>query len=526
MEKLKNILTRDRSLSSSKESKDSKESKPTPSRRSQFGNWAVAFIVCNFNVDVGPEVELVYPPETHFSTSDLQAISFHSFPERQDSEPTEDIAFHFTIRNNSPEIILNSPCPPYGSGSKFYGTCIFRQQFDGTMKRSFNQRSLVLLSNQNFPAFFTQILHQMASSGVINNDPVPLEAAYNQIAAWPPPSIGRHDLPFLGTVRTIDIAPHVAFPLQGLSTLTSAYELSGRPIPICAYQPVSSWNTLARSLPYLSELYVIFEKVILCENVLVLAKSPQVCSDFVSAMVDLIRPIPYAGDCRPYLTMQSEFGLNGIEGSTPRHFLVGSTNPFLQKRISSTAENGESTTPYVVYLDETDDKVPIKRHHSLSARAKANFSPGSGESQSAPTRYLKSDHSFTKTLDQMLKKGPSATDEIGPLVRRHFSELAAQFLAPLNRFLASQTTRDTAAPGRHPQYANFSEAAFIQSLSKYGTSLKFRGDPIQKYKARDSFYEQFCRSPNFYSWLDMKLSLEREASAGLLNAPETGAIQR
>jgi hypothetical protein len=42
---------------------------------------------------------------------------------------------------------------------------------------------------------------------------------------------------------------------------------------------------------------------------------------------------------------------------------------------------------------------------------------------------------------------------------------------------------------------------------------------MQRHKARDGLYAAFCGSENFYSWLDMKISLENEASAGLLGGP-------
>jgi hypothetical protein len=94
-------------------------------------------------------------------------------------------------------------------------------------------------------------------------------------------------------------------------------------------------------------------------------------------------------------------------------------------------------------------------------------------------------------------------------------------MAPLNRFLATHLSSAVFTPGGNPQYANFSETDFLHSLSKYGSSVKFRGQgPLQRHKTRDTFYERFCRSPNFYSWLEMKMALEKEASAGMLGKEE------
>ena len=69
------------------------------------------------------------------------------------------------------------------------------------------------------------------------------------------------------------------------------------------------------------------------------------------------------------------------------------------------------------------------------------------------------------------------------------------------------------SPGGSLQYAHFSEADFLQSLSKHGCSVQFKGQTsIHRHRAQDAFYKAFCRSQNFYSWLNMKLTLEKEAS--------------
>jgi len=167
-------------------------------------HWMISFIVCNFNVDVGPEVELIYPPDINFSASDLSAICFNSFPERQDSEFTGDAHFHFVVRNNSPDISLLSPNAPHGSSSLFFGNSVFRQEFDSVTKRSFTQKALVIISTHEFPSFFAEILRIITNSGLIN-DPTRLEAACSEITKWPPPTIGRRQLPFLGTLLNLEM---------------------------------------------------------------------------------------------------------------------------------------------------------------------------------------------------------------------------------------------------------------------------------------------------------------------------------
>lgn len=431
----------------------------------------------------------------------------------------EDLAFNFIINNNSPDIKLSSPRPPYGSPDTLYGTCVFRQEFDHTMKRSFNQRTLVLVSHHNFLSFHSRLLRHMTDDSVIS-DPSALEAAYSQMLSWPAPALGRQELPFLGTMITLDIAPHHAFPLQGLPGPTPL--ISDKLSSIYAYEPLGSFDIIMQFMPSISDLYVLYEKLVLCESIIVVAKSPQLASEAVSSLLDLVRPIPYAGIVKPYMTMQSDFRCIGVDGGTPRPFVIGITNPFLLKRIVSAVEAHHRSRPHILYLQNFDGPVPIKRHHSLHHKSSRNALldlPGGGiETHTPSKRFLKSDNAIVSQIETLLKSGDQ-THELGPLIRRHFAELTAQFIAPLNRYL---TATNIVSPSGNQRYASFSVPDFLHNLAKHGTSVKFRGQsPMQRHRARDGLYESFCHSPNFYSWLDMKISLENEASAGLLGSRST-----
>lgn len=323
--------------------------------------------------------------------------------------------------------------------------------------------------------------------------------------------------------------PHHGFPLQGLEMPSPSNGLPS-PSEIYAYQPTGSWNKLLGLLPSIVDLYVIYEKLLLCESVIVLAKNPQLCSECVTACIDLIRPVPYAGLVRPYLIMQSDFSSLGLEQGTASHFCLGITNPFLLQRISTAADENKRPAPHVIYLHESPARVPIKKSSSVRQKKQTAMDfPGtmSLDTEQSSKKFLKSDHSLTKTLDQMLtdKYVPTgAGEDAATLIRRHFAELTAQFLAPLNRYLASRMASSVFSPGgQNLSYANFSTAEFLTSLAKHGTSVKFRGQgPIQRHRARDAMYEAFCSSANFYSWLEMKIGLEKEASAGLLNQKKAG----
>lgn len=360
----------------------------------------------------------------------------------------------------------------------------------------------------------------MTESGVIS-DPTTLEGAHAQMNNWEPPSVGRHQLPFLGRVLTLDIAPHPSFPLQGLGGSTPL--IADLDPSIYAYEPVGSWDTIMTYMPCITDLYVLYEKLVLCESVIVVAKSPQLASESVSSLLDIIKPVPYAGVVKPYMTMQADFRSIGIDGGTPRPFIIGITNPFLLKRIVAAAEKTQGMRPHILYLQNFDGPVPTRRHHSLHHKSSRNVLldlPGGGIEVHTPSkRFLKSDSSTINQIESTLRLD-SQTSSLGPLIRRHFAELTAQFIAPINRYLA---TSNVVSPGGHQRYASFSIPEFLASVARHGTSVKLRGQsPLQRHRARDALYAAFCASENFYSWLDMKISLENEASAGLLGAAPGG----
>jgi len=280
---------------------------------------------------------------------------------------------------------------------------------------------------------------------------------------------------------------------------------------------MGSWDTLMHYMPCITDLYVLVEKLILCESIIVVARSPQVASEAVSALIDLICPVPYAGVIKPYMTMQANFKSIGIDGGTPRAFVIGITNPFLLKRIVSAAESSHRARPHILYLQNFDGSVPPRRPHSLHHKASQNALldlPGGGIEVHTPSkRFLKSDAALVSQIHGVLKLGDQ-TRNLGPLIRRHFAELTAQFVAPVNRHLAA--SRVVSPGGSKNRYASFHIPDFLASLRKHGTSVRFRGsNPIQRHRARDAMYEAFCTSPSFYAWLEMKIALETEASSGL-----------
>ncbi|KAL9064764.1 MAG: hypothetical protein Q9157_007716 [Trypethelium eluteriae] len=420
--------------------------------------------------------------------------------------------FHYTINNHSPDVQLQSPHPPYGSPSFLFASCVFRQEADRLSKRNYDQKTLIIVSHHEFPSFFLRIVRDITARDVISN-PDALMAACGQIAQWQPPSMGKQTLPFLGSLLELHIAPHQSLPLQGLQILPAISEKLTTS-PIYAYQPVASWEKIIRYLPSLWDLYKAFEKMLLSESVIVLAKNPQVCSEIISALVDLIRPIPYAGECRPYAIMQSEFFASNLEHGPNRSFVVGITNPFLLKRLMAQLDGAKP--PYILYLREGRTPTPLKVDKDDHQKRSNDELPGSPVPLQHFKSYIKPDYSFLSSLELMMTNNDPS---LSPTIRRHFTYIAAQFLAPFNRYFATLMSSVVTSPGGNLNYHNFSEADFMKNLAHHGSSVPFKGNSaLARHRSRDTLYLAFCRSASFYSWLEMKLSLEKEASAGLLGS--------
>ena len=67
-------------------------------------------------------------------------------------------------------------------------------------------------------------------------------------------------------------------------------------------------NVYSSLLPIISHVQIIWELVITCEPIIVMASTPDVCSDVVQSLVLIISPLKYSSDFRPFFTIHdSEF---------------------------------------------------------------------------------------------------------------------------------------------------------------------------------------------------------------------------
>ncbi|KAJ3108587.1 Protein dennd6a [Phlyctochytrium planicorne] len=187
-------------------------------------------------------------------------------------------------------------------------------------------------------------------------------------------------------------------------------------------------------------LWSCWELIILGEPILVMAETPRGCSDVVWGLVELIKPIPFAGDFRPYFTIQdSDFKeIATRKKIPPTGMIVGVTNPFFTKmfenwphvirvaRFSSTIQVGpngsgmfsdsESLSPMrgamdAAYLGSGSGSTsPNLTPATLASARKKPASPKSP--QGSTVKSLMSSFSRNKTPD----KAPAAASSVGYFV--------------------------------------------------------------------------------------------------------------
>lgn len=109
----------------------------------------------------------------------------------------EDSAFHFKFRHTSPNVAHTSTETELG---QWYGYCLFRQKRDTSVKRNYRQKSLVLISQHDFPNLF---IHIVKTVSMLEFSPALIESTCANIAAWSPPEVGIKEMPFLGEILEV-----------------------------------------------------------------------------------------------------------------------------------------------------------------------------------------------------------------------------------------------------------------------------------------------------------------------------------
>ncbi|WVR00265.1 hypothetical protein IAU59_007408 [Kwoniella sp. CBS 9459] len=557
---------------------------------SKMNRWVKEVVVCNFDLERGPVVER-RAGGRRWGPGEKENVAFSSFPDTSlFSEGS--ILFSFKIRqippdphtlahpeppspmpdrvvktveeemldlsvgdppgeaevlpgggNGSTSALATSTSGPIKAGDKaeeyrrwdergrewLYGFVWFEQRRDKGITRGYMQKSLVILTHLPFPVLFSSVLQKVAPV-FFEYGYSALEAACHSIAAWPDPSPDSVlELPLMTDLITVKLPDTTE-----ASQIGRAFGVSPTSIrePLLASLPTST--PLRAFASFLPSLWSLWECLILAEPVLVIAPDPKTCSEIVWWLREMLRPIPPAGDFRPYLHIHDhDFSLLVNSNKPQAGVVVGVTNPFFR--------NAASHWPNVI-------SIPSQRPRRIAPNGTSPAVAPSPAMKDTPEGFLsrrhrsvQKDRPLLKRLETLAAEGNLDDPEGNEALRTHFQQLTARFLVPLNRYFQTLVPTLSTSPNPSPipspviphptgptstthssgAIRPFSLPAFLSHLRNHGPNpLAFKTKGLSmKSRVENDFYASFCMSPTFARWLETRVD-----SLGLaLNAQSGGA---
>ncbi|KAJ2491229.1 hypothetical protein IWW37_002481 [Coemansia sp. RSA 2050] len=408
--------------------------------RDSLANWVICFGSVHFDADQGPTLGLLYP-HVPFSDTERAAICFSSMPDSTIYE-LYDSAYSFHFRVDPVRLGLPK------DRIFLYGHVFFRQKRDPLMRRGGFQRSIVIISHLPYHGLFSRMVYMLGPLYFDLGTAI-LEAAAHNVTSWSAPSPGRaYELPFLGTALSVELPESNASQLLETSRF-----------PLDRFDPGEhilasvTCDGLFRSFrDTLEDLWVCWELMILGEPLVVLADTPSRCSEAVVGLVDIIFPITYCGDYRPYFTIQDpDFRAIVSKTHVPTNTVVGVSNPFFSEALSHwphklyLGTSGRMSQMHgaahrVTVGSTTSASTGSNSNNSIGSSANGSGGSGNSSRQGLQSKYkcaVSKDRPFAEHLLNSLKTGKQSPWMVNNMLRRHFIDLTVQFLAPLNRYFST-----------------------------------------------------------------------------------------
>ncbi|KDE04606.1 hypothetical protein MVLG_04986 [Microbotryum lychnidis-dioicae p1A1 Lamole] len=405
------------------------------------------------------------------------------------------------------------------SDGHLHGFVYFLQEKNDTVRRGYTQQSLVLITHRpSLVGLFSITIatlgplhfkHSSQGGGMVET------ACYN-IASWPDLLPGATlDYPFLGVVHSvsipIDSQPQWLKPLASISGKVPQLKSPsvGGPVPIIpASSPLTPLSVALHDTLSFSKILLLWELVLLGDPILISTSDPRTGSELVHHLKNLIRPILFAGDYRPYFHIHdTDFARIASPGKPIPGSILSSTNPLILTQLKSRAH--------------------ILRTHIGKTESTSIATIGL---TSTRKRHVKKDPVVAKAVETAFKGGDYVTCDA--LIFKHLAALTESFIAPLNRYFASAGGPSAASqgsalrptherslsstissiPSTSASFPTFTPSSFLASLKAHGTPLPFRAPTTSTLSsAIERFYSRFLTSPNFASWLHHRADLTGEA---------------
>ncbi|CAO3593330.1 unnamed protein product [Absidia cylindrospora] len=488
-----------------------------PKDLARFRKWMVGFCIVNFDLEIGQAMDYVYPP-MELSTIEQKNICFSAFPDSNVFEVGDQV---FAIRLRASNSLFAASGPTTTAGF-LYGYVFFRQKKDASIRRGYFQKSLVLLSQHPFVGLFSRIISILGPAFFDAGQPM-LEAAVMNIVNWQTPRMDGYilDLPFLGHLLEVEL-PQPRKP-QLLETSTFDMNRMQPDIQVMASLPVGGLYFHFRDI--FKDLWLLWELILLGEPIIVITPDPGICSDSVISLVDLINPIPYCGDYRPYFTIQdSDFKGFVNKNQPPTNLILGVTNPFFNTAIGH--------WPHIVRVGRQQLRKPdgtlLATHGSNnrnhSQRMNRSSKPNLGSKSNVLFDFVQGvtskrkgvvakDRDLLRMMTEATVRGHPADWLLNNILRHHFVDLTEKFLVPLNRYFKTLIPNEDTSLGpdmKPPQLRPFQTDQFMKSLKEHGTPLPFKFTFKTRTSTADpakELYSQFLKCGNFATWLQQSTTV-------------------
>ncbi|KAL6776012.1 hypothetical protein ACKKBG_A19430 [Auxenochlorella protothecoides x Auxenochlorella symbiontica] len=514
-----------------------------------MGSQQLITAVCTviFDLDQGQKIESLHPPAS-LSEGDQQRVAYHAFP---DSTAQKQLA-PASIRDSS--FFFRLP----RRGSSLYGFVFCRQRQDEALRRGAEQRSFVVLSPLPLHALWTALACAAGPVCLAYGPhavvdvyeaalvfPIALPLADREAQVWIRGQQLTLALPdpatIPGTAATQTLDPGTGLP-QAL--LADSHKLTAGP-----YSHVDVYSALQ---PVLQHLWTLWELLVLGRRLAVIGASPGVCSEGIAALLSLLSPLPYAGDVRPYLTIQDpgfaaltcqgsgaapgapQTGAegDGASGAQPEGAptLVGVTNLYFLKGLPAWPNtvalgwgggeaSGAQTAAAAPWAPRRLARAAAGRLASLVSRPSAAGAllgapaPSDG-AWLAPGSGARAQRGVLGALVEVpapsLALGPERGRRLAAansaVLRRHFQELTRALLFPLLPCITPAPRPGQGSPGpgdRGPP--DFDPGRVLADLADPSGTIP---DPlVQVFGTRArvvAFYARFLASRNCRAWVEQR----------------------
>ncbi|KAI7849747.1 hypothetical protein BDC45DRAFT_593265 [Circinella umbellata] len=388
-------------------------------------------------------------------------ICFSAFPDSNVFEVGDQV-YNIRVRASTAGLAVSGPTTSAGF---LYGYVFFRQKKDPRIRRGYFQKSLVLLSQHPYVGLFSRMVAILGPSFFDTGQPM-LEAACMNIAHWyirGPVIEGKVlDLPFLGQLLEVEISR----PYEPQLLETTSFDMG-------KLQPEMQIH-----------LWLLWELMLLAEPLVVIAPDPGVCSEAVVSLVDLINPIPYCGDYRPYFTIQ-DTDFKSFTNTKPDGTLISAHGNHVRAHKPKTGLGAKSNILFEFVQGVTSKRKAI----------------------------IAKDRQLLKMLTEASMRGHPPDWVLNNMLRRHFVDLTGKFLVPLDRYFSTLIP----APVGPPQLRPFQTEQFMKSLKDHQRQLPFKSTFKTRTTSADpmrDLYAQFLKCGNFATWLQHRTT---EAQSEIMN---------